>query len=48
MAPTIDQFNVVNVVFDEVTKYTTGDISDHRIPIKYLVDLCIATPDLVT
>ena len=53
MALSIDQFNVDNVVLDGVKNYTTGNTSCQRIPVKYcedgyLVDLCIATHELMT
>ena len=52
MAPTIKEFNIDNMIFDEV-KNSTGGISYQRIAIKYLengeaVDLSIATSELIT
>jgi len=53
MALTLEQFNVDNIIFDDVKKYSSGDIYYQRIPIKYMhenksIELCIATPELVT
>lgn len=53
MALTIEQFKVDNMIFEDIKKHSTGDLSYQRIPIKYLesgrsIDLCIATPELIT
>lgn len=53
MALSIESFNIDNLIFEDVKKCVTGDVAYQRIPIKYLdgdrkVDLCIATPELMT
>lgn len=54
MAISIESFNIDNLIFEDVKKCNTGDVAYARIPIKYrsendkYIDLCIATPELMT
>ena len=53
MAIAIENFNIDNVIFEEVKKVTKGDIKYIRLVIKYQTaegkcDLCIATPELMS
>lgn len=53
MVVTVDEFNIDNMIFEDVNKLSTRGIYYQRIPVKYTmegepIDFCIETPELVT